>query len=416
MSKSRYLILGSIIGLLAMTTFCGGEKESPGPQEESIFKLTVDESYISALTNDWVVISNHLGEVVASASFETGEVVVIDTFASILPESMTVTLLTHRAATSELNEGYTVRSYKSVPIGSSWNLTGYISPYGLPTQDVELTLTNRPASTQTSTGYSSLGSYINSSSFGSVTTLAVTTPLTDLFISYTGYFRPRYKLLDLTQSTSFSFNVAAEFDYFDEEIPVPIVSQSLSLGLSGLSTEETNGSGIHNFGGWFGKTDGTFKVGYNNGYDLYRIDWTALTDHHTQGYLRIGDVPPQASDFQVGSLDFTVSNNRINAFDFSADSELSYYQGEWRQDNAVYPKVNWKVMGPVDGPKPVITAFPTNVHSSWDALNDLLDKLIYAKATFTTGQNGHTYEKRLEWEYVVSDKNKSPIEYRTVSN
>jgi hypothetical protein len=416
MAKKRGLVSGGLVGLLAVLMSCGGDKEPPGPQEESIFQLTVDEAYISAFTDDWVIISNHLGEVVSFTSFETGEVVAIDTFASLFSENMTVTLLSYQSATSQLKEVYTVRSYKSVPLGSSWNLAGNVSPYGRPSEDVKLELTNRPLSARTSTWYSSLGSYVNSISHSSVTTLAVTTPLTDLLISYTGYFRPRHKLLDLSQGSNYSFNVSTEFDYFDEEITVPIVSESLSLGLSGLTSEETSGSGAHNFGGWFGSTDGTFKVGYNNGYDLYRIDWTATTNNNIQGYLRISDTPPKASDFEMSSFDFTVSNNGINSFGFSADSELSYYQGEWRQDNVVYPKVNWKVMSPVDSPKPVISAFPTNVHASWDALDDLLSKLIYAKATFTVGLNGHTYEKRLEWEYVVANKNTTPIEYRTVSN
>ena len=395
MNRSTFITTVALFFSVAVTS-CS--KEDPAA-EATIFELEAEGSFPASLSA--VIVTNIRGDVVAYADVKEGNYLALKADPAEAGERLTITLVEYFAASGGEKDRASFASYAEIAAGSKWVLRKQNSASDQPNEEVAVEIANFPAGqfNHLPLSVSSIGSFIERVSTSGesqplVCTVELDKPVSDLFLSATGYGDPRYLLLDLTAGTSHSGDFLEDFEVLDELITLAEAREDFYVSIGGHNTASPDfWLKRHVMSEFAGSSEAGLKLGYNGGYTTYSTSWSAAIENGQYLHTRVGD-PPSAATFQMEQADFHILSTGFNMFNFETNDSFAYYTVEWllnNVNNVDEPQVAWKAYFPHSSKHHIMSNLPSELLDKHPGLVGVRNKLSLDNAAIVIGRGGFNY-------------------------
>ena len=384
------IILG--VTLLVILLACNDE-DPDVPQKTSLLTLSVDASYLTDISDNWIIVHDENGALLASQSFETNQELEIVTDKPV-PGKITITHL--RYSTLNGTKFYLATSHANIEKGRHMILE---VPSVIPSQEtgkLNVTVTDVASYDHFAVSTASYGASWNGGTRVLDLETSTYADFPNHIITIGDGNTLKHKIVSNVKpndSHSFSFYDMNPFDQtVDFNFPQP---GDVILSVNGVEPgKPTNdhflllhlGAHKHN----------TIKAGYLNILTNYRTRLDISYPDYAYEYRKLGSVPdgnivwPQKSDFTINEKAFV---------NFSATTLKSYL---WRYstwsyyDAASQVVFNWDVSSSLGNQ--FIKDLPAEITSAHPAIS--LSNLKHASTTFYT--QSPAFESYVDWDFKVN--------------
>lgn len=422
--KNKFLPFGFslyVASFLIGMVSCSKKNADPIP-DITLLTFRQDPSRPTTSSDDWIFITDESGNILDSKQFESGQPITLTTSKVLPTKRINVTILHNsKSKTFETNS---LNSYLGIPLNQSW-VYGKATPFSFPNSVGTATLqVNNFVDPFPSISLrdhffisSNEGNVGNSFSLAS-NTLSI--PLT-LFKQpnriYANTFRNNVPVyLDLNNITNANFitvDFGIDFKPLDHVFDLDFTGSLLFVG--GIMGINNVSSGLDPYylpgftHSYINSSTGvgSIKLGYNNGFDLYRTSVTFFTKDFGKSYMKFGSAPSA-----IPFLNYTNSVASKDYRNFAVSLTGSYQMRSSQWSVNLTASTVWMINSPADGQQ-ILPSFPPEILSKYPSLN--LQSLSYDGSNFFVYLDGYTYEDYINTQMnITSSKKPYSTEFQTI--
>jgi hypothetical protein len=344
-------------------------KEDVKPLPVTYFEMHVDAAYPTSNSDNWVVLHDKDGNLLAARAFEAGDHVVFDT-TSKLPEKIGITLVKFSPNTvANLPDEIVFVSYLGEDSRAKWTLKG--PPPGVDTGKslgiLSINIADPQLGSQFDTQISNRfrGNGVANAAPGYIAfgDMGVTSTVDDFFIFATDRNgKPLYKFIENATpgDTSLTFDAFSEFDHI---VNASFDRSNFSLAIvkgyeSDQTANSTNGYYIdYLLSGIYGASKSSYQIGYLNRFTKYRTFISADYVSYSISYEAFGGIPSEPiilqNNIKAIHTDRTFDNLTLTAADYDWSSTVwtcnqnfdgTYLNTTWYSRSTAEPFKNLKIL------------------------------------------------------------------------
>jgi hypothetical protein len=361
------------------------------PDTVLVVSVTVDPSYQTSQTEDWIIISTGSGNLLGWGHFESGDRFDIKAFINTKPSFVTVTVL--QVLETATRTTFNLRSYAHIKLGENWQLSRLIEDKRNSLGTIDIIIQNSP---RPSYAYFQASDNLGGQSYSSSYNLGTTTINFNLFegVSKIGVtistLTQEIKYLEIEDPVpvgNYTFDFLNDFISPDHEALIslgsnvyasamirglPDLKYDKNLQLKGLALTEA------------GYLDGIDQIplGYNNGFPYYFTELNVDKENYQYLYEKLG-AAPALGNISIPANPVHIDNNTFSAFSISGGAAYTHLQNLWNYTDNTGGRENvleWLVYCP-RGAYPVLNELPEDILSEYpflDFKHDLMN-LDYVK-------------------------------------
>ncbi|SDM46411.1 hypothetical protein SAMN05421823_1142 [Catalinimonas alkaloidigena] len=351
--KSLFLVPGFVL------LSCGDDtpNELPEPVATSLITIAATEHFSGDNLEHWVVVSDKKGEVLASAELTNDTTL---TTTQSVEGWVNITLV----AANQAFDQYQLTTYTQVPVDQTWRIpdptrVGY---EGLTSKEATIKIEDAPQfsgrnffnwSMSNAHGLVDTGGRSGGGKVDVNVRVHEQAPQDMLLVLHDGTFTPRYKWFahDLFTGNNPVLDFEQDFAPIDQVVELSF-DQVQHMYMELTAFQEETLSSYQGLDGYVlaqillqePESPSLFKVGYVEGFDLYRTYWSATLADKNYVYEKFGGPPPSLS-IELFQGDFSVMNSAYATFQFTATEEFDVLVGAWSNDQDV---TRWSIHYPRD--------------------------------------------------------------------
>lgn len=368
--------------VLSIFFACDGDKDDPSTKVTSLLTLTVDAAYPTSETDDWIIVHNEAGNLLAYEPFESNQDLEVLTDKPFKGK-LTITFL--RYAPLEDAKNYSMNSFTNIE--SDNHLMRMAIPSPVTSGNINISVSD-VHSYQKFALTTRLGTLFGGSSSWNPNTSVLDlqsytySGATKYILTVTSGNMYRYKVLDNVQPNhtySLSFN-----DMIPSEEKTTFIfpeAEFISLFVYGGAPDLT--STYNSFLLDWQLISGPITAivpEYINALTDYRTELSIFYADYAYSYVNQGAIPDDISTWPQKS-DFSVTKKSLSNFSTATSKSFVWLSTAWGySDMPNKTRVNWNVSSP--SPTYKIKELPAEIISLHPAL--ALDNFVHGTTTFYT--------------------------------
>jgi hypothetical protein len=383
-----------------------------------VLTLSVDTSWRTDHTDNWIFINDSNGKTIASAPFESGDQLEIKAFMKQKPASVNVSLL-------EVNKSESIfylRSYSGIQRDLYWHVTRLVEQKRKPIGPVSIIINNAPrppanhyqvsddfGSSSFDINYTPGTAIIGYNLFESTTKIAISV---STFTNETRYLQIENP--GLFDNFNFDFN---DFTYLNHQ-SVLLLGQNnfVSAKIRGLKDlaydKKIDQKGIVLTEVL--KLSGADKVylGYNGGFPFYYTELKVNTEKYHYHYEKLGPAP-DFGKMQVPKKIPLIADAGFSTFSISGADDYDHLHAVWNgssmQDKPGY-KLNWLIFSDMLN-YPGYLELPVEIKNTYPALDFDYDQMQLETVTVNRNISGYGYNDMIGDLFKSNTEDYRPHEY-----
>jgi len=393
----------------------------------NIFSVSVDPSFSTDHSDDWIIISSLDGKVLGFRQFETNTTFNIEAILAAIPDRVNVSILQINFTTTRTS--YSVQSYSNIQTAKTWYIKRLIEKKRNPRGTLIINILNSPQPSLALYKVSDdFGSQSYSSSWSSAKRLntfnyTLYEDVSKIMISVTTP-ENKVKYVEIRNPNPLlNYNFDYDTDFVEPEYHIQIslipntyvfalihgmndLVQNKSIQLKGLGfTEVTHLNG----------TD-QLALGYNTGYAFYYTDIIVNMADYIYQYEKLGDAP-NLVDISVSPNSVTWINDDFLNFDFSNAEEYDHIQTRWEKNqnlNGMEHVFIWYISSSSTH-HPLFSEIPEEIKMEYPFLDFDFDEMRLGSLTLFKNIDGYGYEEIIDNLITNKQEDYRPYEYESIS-
>jgi len=349
------------------------------PDTIQVLSLTVDPSYQTNQTDDWVVVSTATGKLLGWAPFESGDQLVLEAFTNSRPSFVTVTIL--QILETGMRTNYNVQSYARIPRGVNWNLSRLIETKRNALGNIDIMIQNSPwpsfAFFQASDNFGgqSYSSFYNQGTttldftlFEGISRIGITISTLNDEIKYLEIEKP-------VLNANYTYDFVYDFVSPDHEALIsmgsniyvnavirglPDLKYNRNLRLKGMALTEA----------FYPNGAEQVPLGYNNGFSHYYTELIVDKESYQYRYEKLGTAPA-LGNISIPANPIRIEDNTFSGFSITGGAAYTHLQNSWSHttisDGREYI-ITWSVYSP-RGAYPVLNELPEEILTEYPFLD-----------------------------------------------
>jgi hypothetical protein len=377
LSQQRIGVLFVSFLLLPLVLFNGCTKDDEPSEPSDFFTLIVDPSFDTSTKDHWILASSTAGLWIDVQPFEAGEVKILH---GVVPDLNTFTL--HFMEVTETTDGrseYILTSYGQVAVNGQWILKSPdpVSPpsYALTVQVSNVAPSNRPTPNDIvilSSDAGLPGGYSGSISGSNVSlNTRLQKSVADIFLTVYQNDDPYYREFQgIILPDTLTVDASADVQIADRIYTLNLPENEYFL--ASIEAFNKDQPYRHTMAEFYDLDGGTsVKLGYNQGYDLYRTSLSYKSGNTLRNYAKVAS----AVDENLSLPPFQFSVTGTSADDFECESDLAYdVSATYFRHFTPEMDIRWNYIQPRQDASPAIRCriepFPPDLQDAYPVLPD----------------------------------------------
>jgi hypothetical protein len=395
------------------------------PDTVSILSVTVDPSYQTSLSDDWIFVSSTTGKVLGWKRFESGESFDLKAYINFKPSFVTISVL--QVFETATRTTFNLRSYARIPREKNWLLTRLIENKRNALGNIDIVIQNSPRPSYT---YFQASDNFGGQSYSFSYNLGTTTLDFTLFESVTrigvtiSTLTNQIKYLEIEKPVlvgNYTYDFLNDFVSPDHEALVSLGSNvyvsavirglqdltfNKNLRLKGLALTEA---------GYLEGAD-QIPLGYNNGFPYYYTELSVDKESYHYQYEKLGD-PPIFEILSVPANPIKIENNIFSSFSISGGNAYADLQNLWNRTETLDSReymVEWSIYCPRNA-YPVLNEFPPEIVAKYPWLDFDHDLMNLENVKVIRNILNYGYDEMIEELIKDNQEDYRPHEYETIT-
>lgn len=394
------------------------------PDTVRVLSVTVDPSFQTNQSEDWIFVTNQTGLILGREQFESGENFDIKAFISSIPSYVTVSVMEVLETATETT--FNIRSYARIPRGEKWLLSRLIENKRNPLGNIDIVIQNSP---RPSYAYYQASDNFGGQSYSFSYNLGITILNFTLFESVSrigvtiSTLTNEVKYLEIENPSilgNYSYDFLNDFVSPDHQALIQLgtntyvsavirgledLTYNKNLSLKGMALTEA---------GYLNGTE-VIPLGYNNGFPYYYTVLTVDKGSYLYQYEKLGEAPVLGS-ISVSSNPIKIESNTFSNFSISGGEAFTHIQNIW--DRTVMKdghefNLEWSINSPRDA-YPLLNQLPDEIKNKYPFFNFDLNLMDLVKLNAFRNINHYTYAEMIEELIKDNQEDYKPHEYETI--
>jgi len=387
--------------------------------------VSVDPSFQTSQSDDWIFISNPEGHVLGAKRFESEEVFTMKAYIESKTPYVNVSLL------QVLNSGsrtlFNLRSYADIKRAKKWHISRLVEEKRKFIGNINIKINNSPRPTTT---HYQVSDDFGGQSFSSIYSNGITTLVFNLFesVSKIGVTvatnSNEVKFLEINNPSIFgdyTFDYYNDFDFPTHHAVISLPQNNYVFatvrGLMDLSyNKRIRFKGLAQSESMFINGADKIAMGYNNGFPYYFTELTLNRPGYLYHYEKLGD-SPVLDGISIPENPISINSNIFSSFTISGADDHEHQESSWDWTETVDGKehiLKWIVNCPLNK-HPVFLELPGEIEFEYPFLDFDYDRMYLETANVINNISDYSYEDMVENFNKSNEEDYRPYEYEKIT-